>query len=108
MNVAVELPAIPVAVTENVCCVCTCVGVPEIDPVLVLKTNHEGKEGEIVYPFELIAPPEFDAITATIEFPTVTDCTEFESIMAGATSAAITVKTNVATEVPPKPVAVIV
>ena len=46
---------------------------PEIVPVAELKLNPEGSAGEMEYPFELIAPPEFVGETVKMELPTVTD-----------------------------------
>ena len=48
-------------------------GVPVIEPLLVLNAKPEGKVGEIEYAFEFKAPPEFVALTVKMEFPTVTD-----------------------------------
>jgi len=80
--------------------------VPEIDPVLELKTKPVGKVGEIEYPFVFTLPPEFDALTGEIGFPSVTDWTELESEITGAISAATTVSVKVAVDVPPVPEAV--
>jgi hypothetical protein len=82
------------------------VGVPEIEPVLALRVSPGGRDGEIEYPFELIAPPELTGLIVKIAFPTVTDCTELEIDMEGAAIGALTLNLNVATEVPAIPVAV--
>ena len=83
-NVTFDVPPEPVAVTVQLRCVCTCVGVPEIVPEFALKLNPEGSVGEIEYPFALIAPPEFIGVATKIEFPTVTDCTELDNVIEGA------------------------
>jgi hypothetical protein len=75
-------------------------------PVAVMKLSPGGSDGEIEYPFELIAPPELTGIAVKIAFPTVTDCTELEIDIEGAKIGALRLNLNVAIEVPAIPVAV--
>jgi hypothetical protein len=82
------------------------VGIPDIEPVLAFRVSPTGSDGEIEYPFELIAPPELTGLTVTIAFPTVTDCTELEIDIDGAKTGALTLNLKVADEVPALPVAV--
>jgi hypothetical protein len=67
-------------------------GVPEINPVEELNVAHDGSDGEIVYPFELTAPPLLETVYEALLEPIATPLARFTdvvlSVMFGARSPA--------------------
>jgi len=68
-TVAVSLPPEFVAVTVYVAVELTTVGVPEIIPSVVLKTNRPGKVGEMDH--DVTAPPLAEGVTEVMAVPLV-------------------------------------
>jgi hypothetical protein len=58
------------------------VGVPEIEPLLLLNVSPDGREGEIEK--LLTAPPELLTLTVEIALFALTDCVALESEIEGA------------------------
>jgi hypothetical protein len=65
------------------------VGVPEIEPLLLLNVSPDGRDGEIEK--LLTAPPELLTLTVEIALLALTDCVALESEIEGAATAGASV-----------------